>query len=75
MKEIKFYQEAEIEMIESAKYYEEKQDFLGKPFLATIESSIKRIQINPNLYTEIEPSIRRCIASPFPSGIVYRESD
>ncbi|MGR3218282.1 MAG: hypothetical protein ACUZ8H_00510 [Candidatus Anammoxibacter sp.] len=54
MKSIKFHSDAEFEMIEAAKYYESLQKDLGKRFLEAVQSAIKRIQINPELYSSVE---------------------
>ena len=73
MKSIKFHSDAEFEMIEAAKYYESQQKDLGKRFLEAVQSAIKRIQINPELYSSVEYNIKRCRTKTFPYGIIFRD--
>ncbi len=73
MKPVKFHPEAEKEMLESSKYYESQQKDLGKRFLEQFQSSVKHIQINPEIYQKIDGNIRRCQTKIFPFGIIFRE--
>jgi len=72
MKAIKFHPEADIEMIDSALFYETQQNNLGKRFLSNIQDSLKNIQINPCLYPIIYLDIRRCITKTFPFNVLFR---
>jgi len=47
VKRLSFHPEAQIEMVESAKYYEVEQAGLGKRFLETIRASIHKIRLFP----------------------------
>jgi hypothetical protein len=53
MKPVRFYPEAEAEMMSAARFYEAQQKDLGKRFLS-IQDALHRIQVNPLLYQEIE---------------------
>jgi len=74
MKPVRFHPEAQLEMMESARYYEAQQEGLGKRFLAEIQSAIRRIAINPAMFHQVQADIRRCCISRFPYGIVFREA-
>ena len=73
MKPVKFHPDAKLEMIEAAKFYESQQNDLGKRFLEAVQSAVKHIQINPNLYQTIYENIRRCQTNIFPYGLIFRE--
>jgi toxin ParE1/3/4 len=74
MKPIRFHPEAEDEMIQAILYYESLQRDLGRRFLASIQESINRIRINPNLYPVIDLDVQRCLTKTFPFGILFRNS-
>jgi len=56
---VKFHPDAELELLMAAKFYESQQKDLGKRFLESVESSIKHIQINPEIYQKIHNDTRR----------------
>jgi plasmid stabilization system protein ParE len=66
-----FHPEARIEYLEAIAYYEERQAGLGARFTIEIESMIQRIVEAPNRWPEIEDEVRRCLAHPFPYGVLY----
>ena len=72
MKPVRFHPDADAEMISAAKFYETQQKDLGKRFLASVQDTLNRIQVNPLLYHEIEAGIRRCLTLTFPFGVVFR---
>ena len=69
---IKFHPDAESEMIDAALYYESQQKDLGKRFLSSVQDALNRIQINPKLYPVVHLDVRRCLASTFPFGILFK---
>ena len=73
MKTVVFQADAEAEMIEAAAYYEAQQSDLGRRFLASVQDSINRIVINPQLYPIVEPDVRRCLTRTFPFGVLFRD--
>ncbi len=75
MKKVLFHPDALEEMTASAGWYENKQPDLGKRFLAAVQDAVLRAQINPVLYSEVMPGIRRSITRSFPFGVVYSSSD
>lgn len=73
MKPVKFHPKAEYEMNEASKFYELQMDDLGKRFLNEVLNTIRRIQINPRLYQEVNNKVRRSLTHVFPFGIIFRE--
>ena len=69
---IRFHPGADAEMMSAAKYYASQQKDLGKRFLASVQDALNRIQVNPLLYNEIEDSVRRCLTTTFPFGVLFR---
>ena len=51
MKPFHFHPEALLEADESAKFYEERQDGLGKRFVEALTDAITRIRRTPEPYT------------------------
>ncbi len=72
MKTVRFLPEAEFEMIAAASWYERQQAKLGKRFLNTVQDTIHRITLNPELYPIVESDIRRCLTNIFPFGVLFR---
>jgi len=72
---LRFHPEAQIEMVESAKYYEAEQSGLGKRFLEAIRTSIHKVRLFPSIYQRLDGEVRRCCVERFPFGVVFREED
>ena len=72
MKNTIFLSEALDEMIKAAKFYENKSPGLGQDFLLEIYSVKDRISKSPLTWTELEPGVRRCLATRFPYGLLYQ---
>lgn len=51
MKPVRFHPEAELEMVEQARYYETKQEGLGKRFLESVQASCRQIQLFPHIFS------------------------
>ena len=73
MKTVKFYPDAEDEMIEAAAYYETQQPQLGRRFLVSVQDAINIIVLNPRLYAIVYLDVRRCLTKTFPFGVLFRE--
>lgn len=63
--------EAEADILDGFRSYEEKQLGLGTRFLGEIEQSLNRIAPNPCQYQEVEPDIRRSVVHTFPYLVFY----
>ena len=72
MKPFHFHPEALLEADESAKFYEEKQNGLGKRFVEALTDAITRIRRTPELFGRIDDNIRKCRILRFPYGVIYR---
>jgi plasmid stabilization system protein ParE len=63
--------EAEADILDGFRSYEEKQLGLGTRFMGEIEQSLNRIAPNPYQYEEVEPDIRRAVVHTFPYLVFY----
>lgn len=63
--------EAEADIFDGFRTYEERQLGLGTRFLDEIEQSLHRIAPNPHVYQEVEPDIRRAVVHTFPYLVFY----
>lgn len=63
--------EAEADILDGYRSYEDKQNSLGVRFLDEIEKSLARIAPNPFQYQEVEPDIRRVVVHTFPYLVFY----
>lgn len=66
-----FHPEAHQEMIESARFYEEKSEGLGTDFLTAVENTTRRIEENPEAGPLERPKIRKRLVSGFPFTVLY----
>ncbi len=63
--------EAESELLEAAKWYEEKVKGLGTNFLLNVEATIESILRIPEAYTPNYKNTRRALVRKYPFGIHY----
>ena len=56
----------------AAAYYEDQQKNLGGRFLASVQDALNRIRVNPLMYRQVEPGVRRCLVRTFPYGVLFR---
>ena len=74
MNPFRFHPEAELEMNQTAAWYESQQKTLGKRFLASVQDALNRIQLHPDLYPVLEGDVRRCLIKTFPFGVLFRST-
>ena len=72
MKHAVILQPAEEELVEAARFYEERSSGLGSDFLAEIEQSIRRVLENPEAVARLRGGFRRRLLRRFPYGLLYR---
>ena len=60
------------EVSESADYYEEEVEGLGKTFLDKVQSAVEEIKSNPLMYRIIQGDYRRHLLTRFPFAVIYR---
>jgi len=73
---IEFHPEACQEMLESARFYEERSEGLGADFLAAVEETTRRIEQFPDAGLIVRGGIRKRLVFGFPFAILYeRQAD
>jgi len=63
--------EAEIELVEAAKYYEDQARGLGGVFAIAVEAMIVEIESNPGQFSKVGISVRRAVMERFPYSIIF----
>ena len=71
MKDYEFLPEAEEEMNEAARFYEERSEGLGEDFLAEVEHTVASILAFPKGGPVVSRNLRRRIMRRFPFGLLY----
>jgi toxin ParE1/3/4 len=72
MKPIRFLRPAELEMLDSAKFYELQAQGLGLDFLDKIDSALQDIRRSPEQWPIVHTSVRRRLILRFPYALLYR---
>ncbi|HRC84122.1 MAG TPA: type II toxin-antitoxin system RelE/ParE family toxin [Thermoanaerobaculia bacterium] len=67
-----YHPDAEHEVIEAARFYEQRMTGLGERFLEEFDAAIAEVRGAPERWPEIEHHVRRYVMSRFPYGIFYR---
>ncbi|NIO39739.1 MAG: type II toxin-antitoxin system RelE/ParE family toxin [Burkholderiales bacterium] len=67
--------EAELELIDAARFYEGRVAGLGTDFLAAVDKAVSQIVADPHRFPIVEGEIRRCRVSRFPFSIYFRLID
>ncbi|MCC5926942.1 MAG: type II toxin-antitoxin system RelE/ParE family toxin [Bacteroidetes bacterium] len=70
--QVTFLREAEIELIKSASFYEDKSVGLGGEFINEVNSTVQLIKKMPEASPLINSYARKALLSRFEYGIVYR---
>jgi hypothetical protein len=73
MKRLNWLSIAEVELVQAANYYDEKQPGVGRLFLDAVQEAGERIRQNPEWWPVIEAPMRSCRIYPFPYRLLYRE--
>ena len=63
--------EARDELVEAAKFYENREDGLGDRFLDEVASCLARIASQPSLGGAVTTVLRRRILRRFPFSVIY----
>ncbi|KAF0220519.1 MAG: plasmid stabilization [Geobacteraceae bacterium] len=71
MKKVTFHEEADAEVRDAARYYEERAPDLGLSFLADVEEAVEEIQENPEAFPLVGEEIHRKIVRHFPYNLLY----
>ena len=73
MKPVAYHRLAENELIESARFYEQRREFLGNNFLDEVEETLEKIQTHPDLGKPGKFQTRSWKVKRFPFRLVYLE--
>jgi len=68
---VTFHEDAETEMNEAARYYEERALGLGMSFLDAIEEAVDQVLANPEAYQLVGDDVRHKILRRFPYSVLY----
>ena len=68
---VSFHRLAELELSESAQYYESQSPDLGRAFLDEVERSVRSILEHPEAGPVILGPVRRRLVRKFPYAILY----
>ena len=69
--EIVIRPEAESEISEAFRWYEDKNEGLGSEFMRALDASLSHIQRNPMAYAVIHKQMRRALLRRFPYSVIY----
>ena len=76
MKEVTFHEEADAEVNEAARYYEERAVGLGLSFLADVEEAVGKVLADPEAFQFVGADVRHKLLRRFPYSLLYAiESD
>ncbi|MCY3625819.1 MAG: type II toxin-antitoxin system RelE/ParE family toxin [Candidatus Dadabacteria bacterium] len=70
--EIRFHEEAEMDLADSALWYEFQRSGLGDEFLEELLLTIRSVQQHPFGFPIVHRGVRRALIKRFPFGIFYR---
>ncbi len=73
MKSVKYHRLGESELVESAKFYERRREFLGDNFLDLIDETLAKLQTNPDVGKPGRFRTRSWKVRRFPFRTVYLE--
>ena len=63
--------EAEADLMDTARWYEEQERGLGYEFLRAFRAATAPLRRNPFLYQIVEGEARRVLLRRFPYGVIY----
>jgi toxin ParE1/3/4 len=72
---LSYHPEAEVELIEAAKFYQRRSKGLGEHFLREFDAAVTQIQASPERWAVVEGDLRCHTMKRFPFGIYYRVRD
>lgn len=73
MKRLTYLSVAEIELVEAAQFYDEREPGLGRKSLDAAAEAGEKLRRNPELWPVYEPPLRSVRVMPFPYRLLYRE--
>ena len=73
MKRLTYLSVAEIELVEAAQFYDEREPGLGRKFLEAVAEGAEKIRRAPEQWPFYERPVRGYRVMPFPYRLLYRE--
>ena len=71
MRRVTLHEEADAEVNEAAKYYEERVPGLGLLFLAAVEEAVEKVLADPEAFQLVGDEIRHKLIRRFPYSLLY----
>ena len=72
---VSFRPQADTEVLETCRWYEERRLGLGGEFAAAVEDAVTRIAATPLAFPRVHGETRRAILGRFPYAIYFRILD
>jgi hypothetical protein len=66
VKPVSFHPDALVEMVEAARYYEGIQPALGHRYLDAVGAAVRRVRLQPSIYSVVADDFRQCKVERFP---------
>lgn len=63
--------EADRDLQDAFKWYEQEQKGLGTRLLVSVDAVLEEIRRHPFRHAEVQPGVRRALVKRFPYGIFY----
>lgn len=60
-----------IDLAAAFDWYEEKRLGLGEEFLSAIQSTLRAIELRPEMFASVHSDVRRAVLSRFPFAVFY----
>lgn len=67
--------EAESDVRQTYRYYEDLRPGLGADFLLELDRLFERIERHPTLYSWVNPPLRRALCRRFPYAVYFHNRD
>lgn len=67
--------EAEAEITEAFRWYEDKNEGLGSEFLRALDAALSSARRNPTVYALVHNQVRRVLLRRFPYSVFYLFED
>jgi plasmid stabilization system protein ParE len=67
--------EAEAEITEAFRWYEDRSEGLGSEFMRALDASLSAIQRNPTAFAIVHRQMRRALLRRFPYAVIYLLED
>ena len=68
----RFLAPASAELDDAVAFYDARRPGLGHEFAAAVESTLSRIALFPDGYSQIGSYSRRCLVARFPYSVIYQ---